>query len=212
MPVEVAELVHIRSTTTWKRVPPEIAPGVPNHGVVELGPLLPLWVTFLPFISFGKKHPRDHQLSSSTLSYKYFDLYSVESVVKVNHKTPFFSPLCSTQVPKDIEPMRGSEQRSRQWWQREQKLNAFIHIGKILKCVGSSHKYYLLFSCSSEVCKSSSFFFRYSSFSCSASSPMDFLIHAFNSSIPSPVCVDIGIISLNSSVFAGIISSSSKCK
>lgn len=91
--------------------------------------------------------------------------------------------------------------------------NGFLCMLKILKRAGSSQEHYLLFiCCSSEVCKSSSFFFRYSSFCCSASSSMDFLTHAFSSSIPSPVYVDIGIISLNSSIFAGLISSCSKCR
>lgn len=63
-----------------------------------------------------------------------------------------------------------------------------------------------------EGCRSRSCFFRYSSFSRSASSSMDVLIQAFSSSMPSPVYVDIGMTSLNSRVLAGIISSSSRCK
>lgn len=92
--------------------PSEISLGTSDiHGkrcrVVELAPLLPLWVTFLPFISFGKKYCGDHQLLSSALSCTYFGLYSVESVPNINQKKLFFSPLCSTQVPKEMETTGG---------------------------------------------------------------------------------------------------------
>lgn len=120
MPVKTAELVRLRSTRPWKTAPSEISPGISDaHGkrrrVVELAPLLPLWVIFLLFIPFGKKYSRNHQLLSSALSCTYFGLHSVESVANINQKNLFFSPLCSTQVWKEIETM-GGKQKTGQWW------------------------------------------------------------------------------------------------
>lgn len=117
MPVKVAELVHLRSARPWKMAPSEISLGVSDaHGrrcrVVEPAPLLPVQVIFLPFISLGKKYSRDHQLLSSALICTHCGLYSLESVSNINQKNPFFSPLCSTQVPKEIETMVG---RAENW-------------------------------------------------------------------------------------------------